>query len=63
VDLLLRLVTQIALSNRMKMWSLRKFLRKSILWFLIAGGVNGLLQFALAGNGLPALRSYPITFR
>jgi len=42
VDLLLRLVTQIALSNRMKMWSLRKFLRKSILWFLIAGGVLGM---------------------
>jgi len=26
----------------MKMWSLRKFLRKSILWFLIAGGVIGI---------------------
>jgi len=43
LDLPLRLVTQIALSNRrMKMWSLRKFLRKSILWFLIAGGVIGI---------------------
>ena len=43
LDLPLRLVTQIALSNRrIKMWSLRKFLRKSILWFLIAGGVIGI---------------------